>query len=434
MRRKTFWIATSCILAVASLLPVFSSGASPASKEKVLYSFMGGADGLAPVSDLTVDSVGNLYGTTEFGGTGCSVGCGTVFELKHSQTGWQKQVIYSFTGGSDGSDPQAGVIFDNSGNLYGTTQNTVFKLAPNAHGSWTVSIIYDLNCSESAGCGPQDDLVFDAKGNLWGTTAFGASGGGSCSDNGCGAVFELTPQTNGSWTETTLHVFTDTDGDGATPSSRVFLDSAGSVYGTTRYGGSGSCLEGNGVVGYFSGCGTVYKLTRSGGSWTETVLHNFIHGGGFGKYPSGEIFLEDASHLLGLTQAGGDGLGTLFEFEDTGKRGWHQSHAHIFFGPPDDGETPTGRLIADSHGNLLGITSYGGANGRGTVFELSRLNNGWREKVLYSFAGSPDGAIPAAGLVSDSQGVLYGTTQQGGTSTGNVCNFSGCGTVYEITP
>jgi hypothetical protein len=438
MRRKSFWVAASCILALASLLPVFSSGASPASKEKVIYSFTGGADGGAPLSDLTIDSAGNLYGTASQGGTGTacgSGGCGTVFELKRSQDGWKEQVLYSFTGSDDGIRPEAGLVFDNAGNLYGTTLGggtgyggVVFKLTPNSHGGWTESIIYAFTSSGSAGTTPQADLVFDARGNLYGTTSQGASGGRSCNDVGCGAVFELTPQSDGTWTEATLHVFTGVP-DGATPISGVVLDSAGSVYGATWMGGTGPCSS-HTLLGA-QGCGAIYKLTCSGSSWTETILYNFVRGGGFGVYPSGQLFLDSSNHLLGVTQAGGDGVGTVYELQDTRKRGWQQREVHMFHDFPD-GVGPVGGLVADTEGNLFGATLNGGAStdASGAVFQAYRSENGWRERILHSFTGSPDGAIPAAGLVFDSHGHLYGTTQYGGTGT--ACRL-GCGTVYEIT-
>jgi hypothetical protein len=129
MRREIFWIAAGCVLVLAGFLPVFSSGASPDSPEKVIYSFTGGADGGQPLSDLTLDSEGNLYGTTNLGGTSGAIcdpfGCGTVFELKRTQDGWKEQVLYTFAGGYDGAYPVGGVIFDKAGNLYGTTGNTL---------------------------------------------------------------------------------------------------------------------------------------------------------------------------------------------------------------------------------------------------------------------------------------------------------------------
>lgn len=238
MRPRNFWIAAGCVLVVIGLRPVFSSGASPAGKEKVIYSFTGGADGGQPLSDLIIDGAGNLYGTTSRGGTGAAcgnTGCGTVFELKRTKDGWHEQVLYNFTGKSDGGIPQTGLIFDGAGNLYGTTPVNVFELSRNAHGGWAETVLYAFNYSD--GVSPAGDLAFDAKGNLFGANSQGGSGGG-CNENGCGTVFELMPQGGGSWTETTLHKFWPSSSDGGIPSSGVVLDS-GNIYGMTLYGGPG---------------------------------------------------------------------------------------------------------------------------------------------------------------------------------------------------
>jgi hypothetical protein len=445
MSRKTFWIAAGCILVLAGLLPIFSSGASPANREKVIYAFQGGTDGASPMSDLILDSEGNLYGTTSQGGTGTcgSGGCGTVFELKRTQDGWKEEVLYSFGAyQGDGVGPQAGLVFDSAGNLYGTTiaglgdnsfVGTVFKLSPNGHGGWTESVIYSFEPDQSAGANPSTDLVFDAHGNLYGTAPIGGGNANSCYGDGCGTVFKLTPQSDGSWGETTIHIFTDAGGDGAYPSSGLVLDPAGNLYGLTQSGGTGSCQLRSGGSPTVFGCGTLYKLTVNlEESPNETVLYNFAPGGGFGIYPSSGILFDNKSHLLGTTQRGGDGFGTVFELQDKKAKVWHESEAHIFDGNPD-GVRPVGRLTTDANGDLFGATSYGAAvtKGLGTVFELQPSKNGWNEKILHSFAGSPDGAIPSAGLISDSQGHLYGTTQFGGKEPGfDRC----CGTVYEVVP
>jgi len=435
MRRKTFWIAASCILLVAGLGPVFSSGASPASKEKVIYSFTNSPDGANPVSDLTVDSAGNLYGTTSYGGTGCQGygGCGTVFELKRTKDGWKEEVLYSFEGGSDGGIPQAGVIFDNSGNLYGTTPQTVFELKRKLDGGWKKTTIYSFPTDGTAGGYTKADPVFDSEGNLYGTAQLGGDLN-ACNDEGCGVVFELTRHHDDSWAETTVHVFAGAPTDGGGPVAGMVFDSAGNLYGTTQNGGAGSCQVGNQHNGYIYGCGTVYRLTHgSNGSWNEAVLYSLARGTGFGTLPTGEVFFQDASHLLALAPAGGDGFGAAVELNDPEKRGWHESSAHIFYGNPD-GKVPVGRLVADANGNLFGVTSKGGGGKTeqlGIVFELRPSNNGWVEKILYSFMGEPDGANPSAGLIFDPQGHLYGTTQHGGTG----CNDEGgCGTVYDVTP
>jgi uncharacterized repeat protein (TIGR03803 family) len=443
MPRKSFWIAASCILALLGLLPVLSSGASPASKEKVIYSFAGGADGANPLSALALDSAGNLYGTTSQGG---SKGRGTVFELKRTSDGWKEEVLYSFTGGSDGGNPEAGVIFDPAGNLYGTTGlggtgcqstgcGTVFELKHNKDG-WKEEVLYDFTGGND-GDFPTADLILDSAGNLYGTTSSGGKGDrGQCNSEGCGAVFELTPHENGSWEERTLHTFRGAP-DGGIPVHGVIFDSAGNAYGVTETGGSGLC---GGKYYFFQGCGIVYKLTpNSGGNWTEAAIYSFHRGAGGGFYPSGGLLLDTSGHLLGTTWNGGNGLGTVFDLSNS-QKGWLQLNPHVFYGNPD-GIRPTGRLVADPKGNLFGVTtagtggrSYCGGRGNkscGVVFELEPAgNNLWTERILHTFATTGgDGTDPEAGLVFGIGGHLYGTTQYGGSGT---CD-SGCGTVYEVT-
>ncbi len=430
MRRNGSWIAILALL----LLPVLSFGSPPASKERVIYSLQGGADGSSPLSDLILDSAGDLYGTASAGGTGCgTVGCGIVFELKRTQGGWKEEVLYRFAGGSDGENPQAGVIFDAAGNLYGTTfrggnseypSGTVFKLTPDSKGGWKESIIYTFDFNGNAGFNPASDLAFDAEGNLYGTTQQDTNE--TCNlVYGCGAVFELTPLQNGTWKETTIHQFTGSP-DGAMPSSGLIQDSTGDFYGMTQFGGTGQCAN-NG----YKGCGMIYKLTPdSHGAWTETVLYSFNFGGGFGIFPAGELILDKAGCLFALSQAGGDRYGTVFQLRDSQKFGWQQGVLHRFFGAPLDGQFPVGRLVRAADGNLFGVASNGGANRFGVVFELEHLE-GDKEQILHSFAGPPDGANPSAGLVRDSEGHLYGTTRYGGSAT--AC-AGGCGTVYEVVP
>jgi uncharacterized repeat protein (TIGR03803 family) len=395
------------------------------------------------MSDLTFDAAGNLYGTTSIGGTGtkCNAGCGTVFELQRTEDGWKEQVLYSFAGGTDGIGPEAGVMFDKAGNLYGTTVaggsnggGTVFKLTPNSKGGWAESIIFAFDFgSSNTGMVPAADLVFDDHDNLYGTASQGGSGGTSCNTLGCGTVFELTPQADGSWTETTIHKFEPNSADGVVPSSGVVLDSSGDVYGTTLNGGAGVCDRG-GIGNNATGCGTIYELKPNPkGIWTETV-YGFARGGGFGIFPAGGPLFDKADHVLATTQQGGDGFGTVFELRESKKQGWQQSVLHRFYGHPD-GANPMGKLAVNKSGNLFGVSSYSGSgstrSGYGTVFELERSGDGWKERVLYSFTGGSDASNPQTGLVLDKQGRLYGTTQYGGTGT--ACS-GGCGAVYEVMP
>jgi uncharacterized repeat protein (TIGR03803 family) len=208
--------------------------------ETVIYAFQGKLDGSDPVAPLTWDAAGNLYGTTLYGGSSRGAGKGTVFELSPSSGGgWTESILNRFTGGRDGDQPFAGVIFDAAGNLYGTTWvggvkcaplsqrcGLVFELSPESGNTWKESVIYDFLKVKNAI--PEAGLVFDSTGNLYGTTA-----GASC----CGAVFELAPAPGGGWKETTLHTFTGGK-DGGVPRANLVLDSAGNLYGTASSGGS----------------------------------------------------------------------------------------------------------------------------------------------------------------------------------------------------
>ena len=236
--------------------------------ETVLYDFAGGSDGRLPDGfgggALVFDRAGNLYGTTSNGGgTGCDYGCGTVFKLSPSGSGWTESVLYRFTGGSDGAVPTSTLTFDQAGNLYGTAIagglpgcdfnvyfgcGTVFKLSPSGSG-WAESVLYSFT-GGSDGSLPAGGLIFSPSGNLYGTTFSGGEGGG-------GTVFQLTPS-NGSWTLETLYSFSGTGGSSAT----LAMDGAGNLYGTT--GADGSHEQGN-----------IFELKPSNGGWTYTSLHDF---------------------------------------------------------------------------------------------------------------------------------------------------------------
>jgi uncharacterized repeat protein (TIGR03803 family) len=221
--------------------------------EIVLYEFAGGStDGKNPIASLVFDGSGNLYGTTKNGGIvlsqQCGAGCGTVFELSPSSGGWTEHVLYFFGGTShDGQNPWANVIFDSAGNLYGTTitggkvtENdcgtgcgTVFKLSPSGSG-WSETVL--LSFSGTDGSTPLAPVVFDAAGNLYGTSQ-GFTGGT------WGSVYKLSPASGNTWNETVLHTFptySTGDTDGYFPSTGLILDSSGNLYGTTPGGGETS--------------------------------------------------------------------------------------------------------------------------------------------------------------------------------------------------
>ncbi|MBZ5596909.1 MAG: hypothetical protein LAN83_01190 [Acidobacteriia bacterium] len=268
--------------------------------ESVLYSFEdGNSDGANPIGGLIFDSGGNLYGTTDYGGTN---NFGTVFELRHSSGGWTESVLYRFTGGSDGGNPVGGVVLDHEGNLYGTTYGggasfggTVFELTPGSAG-WTESALYSFTGSID-GSGPSAGLVLDGQGNLYGTTHYGGA-------HTFGNVFELTP-TSGGWTETVLFNFRRHSG--VYSDAGVILDKAGNLYGTTTEFGAHNF-------------GTVFELTPSQGGWAERVLYAFGGDAKYGASPDAGLTLDAVGNLYGTTEFGGDthchppnGCGTVFE-------------------------------------------------------------------------------------------------------------------------
>ena len=422
-----------------------------ASPEVVLYSFQGGttfsagnSDGGKPLAGLITDSSGSFYGSTWIGGTGnCSNknmpnGCGTIFKLtKGSNGSYAETVLYSFQGGTaDGYYPEAGLIMDSSGNLYGTTTyggtcnssggcGTVFKLTKGTNGSYTESVLYSFQGVAIDGATPDAGLIMDSSGNLYGTTTYGGTGNSAM---GYGTVFKLTTGTNGSYTESVLYSFQDGTADGQWPQAGLVTDSSGNLYGTTYSGGSGDCLD----AGILIGCGTVFKLTPgSSGSYTESLLHSFQGGAADGASPEAGLIMDNSGNLFGTTFSGGPAVtGTVFKLAPGSGGSYTESVLHIFSdaGVPDGG-SPSAGLIIDSNGNLYGTTQSGGSaiSIGGTVYKLTAGSSGsYTESVLYSFPGpSNDGDGPFSGLLMDSSGNLYGTTTYGGTS--------GAGTVFEIT-
>jgi uncharacterized repeat protein (TIGR03803 family) len=411
-------------------------------KFSVIHRFEMG-DGGGP-SGLVADASGNLYGVMSQGYPGG--GCGLVYELTPSpHAGWEERILYQFKcGTSDGAYPASSLIFDSAGNLYGTTLQggatgvgTVFELELTAGGTWTESVVYSFT-GNADGFQPTGALVFDAVGNLFGTTEYGGSG--RCYTDysfGCGVLYELSPASQGSWTETTLHAFLGAPNDGAFPVAALIFDPAGNLYGTTTVGGNGRCLDNFNN----SGCGTIFELSPGSGSgWTESILYNFS-----GFYLPRGLTLDSHGNLYTATEYGGltscpYGCGTVYEFTPSSAGRWIASILYSFGGFKGDGNFPQGVLTLDAMGNLYGTTSEGGAfgcglgsTGCGTVFRLSPSSRaGWRESVFYSFSGPyNDGASPATGVILDAAGHIYGTTSEGGVDQG-LSTFGG--TVFEISP
>ena len=408
--------------------------------ETALYSFPGGTAGANPYGPLTRDSAGNLYGTTEYGGTtGCGNGCGVVYRV---DAAGQEKVRYTFTGGTDGANPTGGVIRDASGNLYGTTQGggpanlgAVFKV--DAAGNETA---LDAFTGGLAGDSPQSGLIRDGAGNFYGTTYYG----GPAND---GVFYKV--DTAGH--ETVLFSFTGANG--ANPAGNLARDAAGNIYGTTTGGttegavvlykvdatgqetvvfdfGSGASVSG--VVsdaagnlygtGYIGGAshGLVYKRDTTLG---YMVLYTFT-GGADGGSPYGGVILGADGNLYGTASGGGAaGHGVVYEISPSGQ----ETVLYNFTGGADGGYPEAG-VIRDSTGNFYGTTASGGAAGLGTVFKLDPSG---QETVLYSFMEVPAYPPPYSSLALDAAGNLYGTTY---SSEGTACGDIGCGTVYQVDP
>jgi uncharacterized repeat protein (TIGR03803 family) len=440
---------------VACTMATQATSARARSVEKVLHRFTGGNDGGGPIGGLIFDSSGNLYGTTANSGLpdgSCPGSCGTVFKLSPSSNGkWTETVLYIFKGGMDGGIPYASLVFDSSGNLYGTASEggdprycsdyqvpgcgVVFELSPTGTGKWKQKVLYSFTGSD--GALPDSGLVFDRSGNLYGTTFLGGNTG--CVFGGCGVVFELMPSSGGKWSETVLHRFRG-GSDGEASYATLILDAAGSLYGTTELGGGDRYCQSD-------ECGIVFELTpTSNGSWKETVIHRFT-GGEDGAGPDAGVISDAQGNLYGTAGGGGlpncqgHGCGVVFELSPRGNGRWEEKVLHAFTGGKD-GATPLASLIFDAAGDLNGTTA-GGGNGQscyggcGVVFKLTPSSSGeWKETVLHAFTGK-DGAYPESSpsVTLGPAGNLYGTTIFGGNLKDcQSSQYPGCGAAFRVIP
>jgi hypothetical protein len=370
---------------------------------------------------------------------------------------WNEKVLYSFQGGTHGSLPAGGVIFDKAGNLYGVTIyggstacppgwcGTIYELSPPQQkgGAWTETLVYVFKGhNQNDGSSPSGSLIADSAGNFYGVTGYG--GTGPCvlfgTATGCGTVFELSPPKTkgGQWAEKVLYNFQGGK-DGDLPSGPLVFDKAGNLYGATTFGGG----KGTTCDFFYGGnCGTVFKLSppkTKGGKWTEKVLHSFagVAQGkkyGDGAVPNGGLIFDSKGTVYGTTAIGGNqicqnaqghpiGCGTVFRLHPPAKAGdaWIERVLHRFRGYPNDGELPSAGLILDSGGTLYGTTTGGGNQAVGTVFALMQSKEGgglWEEALLHQFTAGSDGAVPNAPLTLNAVGGLYGTASIGGAVGG----------------
>jgi uncharacterized repeat protein (TIGR03803 family) len=361
--------------------------------DNVIYSFNGGSGGNEPVfSGVVQDKAGNFYGTTYAGG---AYKYGIVFKVDPSGN---ETVLHSFGQGRDGRTPYGGLAIDPAGHLYGAT---------NQGGIWSKNctagcgIVYEIEpdgqekllhafAGGADGASPYGSLTRDAAGNLYGTTEMGG-------EFNYGTIFKI--DRNG--TETVLYSFPGQPG-GQMPQAGVIRDAAGNLYGTTVAGGT---------YNY----GSVFEFSASG---EMTLLYSFV-GGSDGESPDAPLFRTSNGNLYGTTFEGGNGLGTVFKVDTSGK----ETVVHPFGDFQNDGDYPESPLASDSKGNLYGTTIQGGTGGSGVVYQISTQGV---YSVVYDFATQAEGGGPNGPLLAGSNGKFYGTTSSGGTANS--------GTVYELIP
>jgi uncharacterized repeat protein (TIGR03803 family) len=344
-------------------------------KFSIIYLFgVNANDGFYPWGSLLVGKDGKLYGTTALGGF-CSTygdGCGTVFSLSPPAAGkvlWSEKVLYRFKGKADGIEPLAGLVQDKAGNLYGTTSQggfknygTVYKLSPpSGNAAGWTEQVVFTFNNPVVGANPDSPLLLDQKGNLYGTAPAGGEQSG-------GVVFRISPTDTLPWTAKILHEFPDDPGP-ARPEGGVIAGPGGTLYGTTYT--KGDCQT------YEFGCGQVFSLTPSdsGDVWIERKIHSF-QAGAEGSFPTGRLLIDSSGTLYGTTSAAdafyGNNASNVFRLAPPapGSESWTYRILHSFT-EPGDGIYPAAGLVPDLSGNLYGTTPIGGANQYGTAFMLT---------------------------------------------------------------
>jgi len=380
-----------------ALTSALSPSALGGGRYKVLHNFGAGKDGPGFASGpLLLGRNGNLYGNTY----------SISFQLTPQPDGrWKETILHTFTSG-DGS-PWGAFIFDEAGNLYGTTVagGGVFELT-SIGGTWNFSVLY------THGAGP--GLLMDRAGNLYGSIGPG-------NYFGIGAIGELS---HGSTTWTYTDLFNFNPKVGYAPPAPPIWDGKGNMFGAAEDGGISqpACWTS-------SGCGVIFKMMPSGdGTWTYHILHRFASYPTDGQSPDGGLVLGASGGLYGVTGLGGvHDHGTVFKFTFRGGQ-WRQTVLYDF---PNcaDGCYPGRTPVFDKLGDLYGVSDGGlpdcGGYTCGVVFKLTPQKNGaWTYSVVHKFAGN-DGAFPW-GVIVDDKGNLFGTTENGGTYN--------AGVAFEITP
>lgn len=426
MRRKKQQGSSLAKLGFALGLPAMAfliTLAAQAQTFQVLHNFTGGRDGANPGDGVTMDRAGNLYGTASAGGIqayGCqnsyrTQGCGAVFELARSGTGWIFRPLYDFQ--DDSGNPGLGVVFGPDGALYGLAQGTggctdfntcgnVFRLAPpptpcaSFTCDWQQTVLHQFTGTPD-GSYPSSRVIFDPAGNLYGTTVFGGQ-------QNNGAAYELS-RNGGGWTENTIYSFTANSQDLGVffPGGQLAIDPSGNLYGPAACNSTLSCFY-----------GAVWQLQAFQGGWTLNELFQF---NGSNGYDPAALIRDSSGNLYGTTlgaDGGGNDSAAVYELTQS-NGGWTYN---LLYDYGDLGEDSTADLVMDSAGNLYGADSI---TGNGYIFKLTRSGNNWTFSRLHSFSG-PDGAGASGQIVIDSAGNLYGTTAAGGAY--------GYGVIWEIAP
>jgi hypothetical protein len=401
--------------ALLCALAIITTQSTQAQTLNVVYAFTGGAGGENPVYGVIFDRAGNLYGTTF--GVGSSYG--SVYELMRRDSSWIFQPLHNFQYGSEGYDPEGGVVFGPDGALYGATPyggsicggiyyfcGSVYSLrpSPNSCGNafcpwnWTPAFVFggDVNYG---GYQPRSGVVFDSAGNIYGTTYYGGL-------HNNGTAFQLYRSQNG-WRENVIDNFPS---DVGYPESGLTFGAAGNLYGTS-------------ADAYYS---RVYELVHTGQGWNERTIYVF-QGGNDGSNPAAGLIFDAAGNAYGATAGVADGLspGTVYQLSPQSDGTWQETVLYVF---PPDIYGPLSNLAIDAAGNLYGTTPGTPGNNPdkwGMVFELSPVNGSWVFTQLHHFTNGTDGAGPS-GVTLDSAGNLYGTCSAGGPY--------GWGLVWEITP
>jgi uncharacterized repeat protein (TIGR03803 family) len=444
MRNLTKCSQAAALLASALCTSLFAQPAGP--KLSTIYSFAGSPDGAYPIGNLAMDTGGNLYSATQEGGVWAN---GSVVQLKSSGSTWTESVLYSFTGGADGGYPDGALTLDGKGNVYGTTLvggngcGVVFELTSSG-GTWSENPIYTFTCGPD-GTAPNGGLVFDASGNLYGTTGNGGPVNAACGGYGtdipagCGVVFQLAPPASGTtWTENVLYSFTG-GADGAQPGAGVIFDTKGNLYGTTSWGGPSSSLTAcpSPAIGAPAGCGVIFKLIppASGSAWTETSLYTFT-GASDGLYPDAGLAFDTKGNLYGSTEYSNEKTGDpttygpslIFQLAKPAKGQTAWTYTVLDSMVAKNGANPYGTLMLNKNGTIYGTAWGGGKKRAGVIFQLRPPKKGatkWVETVLYNFLGKADGTNPKSGVLLNGTTMFGTTTGAGGPASS--------GTVFELT-